>query len=84
MQTMEGIFNPKSIAVIGASTRAGSIGNQVMIGLLADKYQGKIYPINPTAPEVPSFFYVALCGSMFECLPARNFAYNFVYVGMRY
>ena len=49
---MEGIFNPKSIAVIGASTRAGSIGNQVMLGLLADKYQGKIYPINPTAPEV--------------------------------
>ena len=49
---MEAIFNPKSIAIIGASARVGSIGNQVVQNLIDSKYEGKIYPINPKSAEI--------------------------------
>ena len=50
-KTMEHIFNPKSIAIIGASAKIGSIGNTVVQNLVDSKYAGKIYPINPNAPR---------------------------------
>ena len=49
---MDPIFNPKSIAIIGASARVGSIGNQVVQNLIDSKYEGKIYPINPKSAEI--------------------------------
>ncbi len=49
---LESVFNPKSIAIIGASKREGSIGNQVLKGLVEGGYEGAIYPINPTADEI--------------------------------
>lgn len=39
------IFNPKSVAVIGASDTAGKVGYTVMKNLVSS-YKGKIYPIN--------------------------------------
>lgn len=41
------LFAPRSIAVIGASTKAGSVGNSLTENLLSYGYAGKIYPINP-------------------------------------
>jgi len=49
---MDRIFNPKTIAIIGASTKVNSIGNLVVQNLVDSKYAGQIFPINPTAPEV--------------------------------
>jgi acyl-CoA synthetase (NDP forming) len=49
---MEAIFAPKNIAVIGASSKVGSIGNQVVQNLVDSKFIGQIFPINPTAPEI--------------------------------
>jgi len=46
------LFNPNSIAVIGASTTRGKLGNDVMRNLLDSGYQGRIYPINPSAGEI--------------------------------
>eukprot|EP00727_Mastigamoeba_balamuthi_P014314 m51a1_g9506 acetyl-CoA sythetase (798) ;mRNA; r:682791-685478 len=46
------IFNPRSIAVIGASQKPGSVGNQVVSNLLQSGFKGALYPINPTAPEI--------------------------------
>jgi len=50
---ISGFFNPKSIAVIGASTKPGKIGYAVLKNLL-DFYNngGKVYPINPKAEEI--------------------------------
>lgn len=44
---LEKIFYPKSIAIIGASTRIGSVGNDVLKNLIEQGYAGKIYPVNP-------------------------------------
>ena len=49
---LDGLFKPKAVAVIGASTKELSIGNVIIKNLQAYGYQGKIYPINPNAPEV--------------------------------
>jgi acetyltransferase len=40
-------FNPKSIAVIGASETEGKVGNTVLQNIINSGYKGEIYPINP-------------------------------------
>ena len=49
---IENFFNPKSIAIIGASRREGSLGRVFFDALIKFNYKGKIYPINPKAPEI--------------------------------
>jgi acetyl coenzyme A synthetase (ADP forming)-like protein len=49
---LDAIFNPKSIAVIGASKRPGTIGNSVVKNLIDGGFAGNLYPINPTATEI--------------------------------
>ncbi len=49
---MNRIMKPDAVAVIGASSEAGKIGNSVMKNLINGGYQGKIYPINPSADEI--------------------------------
>ena len=45
-------FEPKSVAVIGASRNPLKFGNSLLQNLLDLKYEGKIYPVNPNADEV--------------------------------
>jgi acetyltransferase len=49
---LDALFKPKAVAIIGASTKDLSIGNVIIKNLQEYGYQGKIYPINPSAPEV--------------------------------
>jgi acetyltransferase len=44
---MEKMFHPKSVAVIGASEKKGSVGFAVMQNLIHGEYPGNIYPVNP-------------------------------------
>ncbi|MFX0168841.1 MAG: acetate--CoA ligase family protein [Candidatus Hodarchaeota archaeon] len=45
--TLDALFHPKSIAVIGASAKSGRIGRQVVESLIKGGFRGEIYPINP-------------------------------------
>lgn len=45
-------FQPKSVAVIGASRERGTFGAEVLHNILAYGFTGAIYPINPNAEEV--------------------------------
>lgn len=45
-------FEPKSIALIGASTKELSIGNVIIKNLLHYGFTGPIYPINPKVDEI--------------------------------
>ncbi len=49
---LDAIFNPKSIAVIGASTEIGSVGNDVAKNLTTGKHAGKIFLVNPKTTEL--------------------------------
>gem|GEM_PF-219876 len=44
---LEGLFNPESIAVIGASAREGSVGYIYLDSILRGGYQGRVFPVNP-------------------------------------
>ncbi len=43
---IDSLFNPKSIAVVGASAKKGVVGNDVLLNLIKD-FKGEIYPVNP-------------------------------------
>ena len=47
MKDITTLFKPRSVAVIGASSKPGKVGNIVVKNLLSSGYSGKIYPINP-------------------------------------
>jgi acetyltransferase len=44
---LDPIFKPRSVALVGASERAGSVGRNVLWNLLSSPFGGTIYPINP-------------------------------------
>ncbi len=44
---LDKIMKPKSIAVIGASTKEHTIGSDIMKRLQEYKFKGNIYPVNP-------------------------------------
>lgn len=46
------VFNPSSIAVVGASRYDGKVGYKVIEGLVKWGYKGKIFPVNPRANKV--------------------------------
>ena len=50
--TMERIFHPRSVAVIGASAETGKIGNSVMKNLIDGGFKSEIYPVHPKADEI--------------------------------
>jgi acyl-CoA synthetase (NDP forming) len=52
---MEAIFNPESVAVIGASDNPGKLGSHVMRSLIEGRYSGRIYPVNPGREEIFGF-----------------------------
>ncbi len=41
------LFEPKSVAVIGASDRENSVGNIIFKNILSSGYKGRLYAINP-------------------------------------
>jgi acetyl coenzyme A synthetase (ADP forming)-like protein len=51
---LDAVFRPRSIAVIGASTRAHSIGGNLLSNLFRSGFTGKIFPINPHASVLHS------------------------------
>ena len=51
-KVLNGLLRPKSVAVIGASNTPGKIGYSVVDNLIKDGYKGKIFPINPSSPEI--------------------------------
>jgi acyl-CoA synthetase (NDP forming) len=50
--TLESLFRPKSVAVIGASTKELSIGNRIVKNLIDFGFNGSIYPISLKADEI--------------------------------
>ncbi len=75
MPTLQTLFYPNSIAIIGASRDPKKIGAIVLANLLTSGYQGKLFPVNPKAeligdiqsyadiaslPEIPDMAVIAI------------------------
>jgi acetyltransferase len=52
VQNLKKVFNPKSVAIVGASSEPGKVGYQILNNVIHDGYKGKIYPINKKAKEI--------------------------------
>ena len=56
------MISPRSVAVVGASTRAGHFANQPIVNLRRYGFAGAVYPVNPRHADV--------CG--YQCYPALD------------
>ena len=50
--SLEAIFSPRAVAVIGASEKAGSVGRSILWNLIRSPFGGTVYPVNPKRPNV--------------------------------
>ena len=53
-ESLDAIFRPRSVAVIGASNRAGKVGGEIFLKLLHFGFRGPVYPVNLKSPYVHS------------------------------
>ena len=49
---LDPIFKPTSVALVGASERAGSVGRTVLWNLISSPFGGTIYPVNPKRSNI--------------------------------
>ncbi len=49
---LQRVLAPRSVAVIGASTRPQSVGRAVFANILLNDYKGIVYPVNPKAKSI--------------------------------
>ncbi len=54
-EQLDKIMRPKSVAVIGASTKPKTIGSEIMQRLRDYKFNGNIYPVNPKGGIIEGF-----------------------------
>jgi len=54
MQALDALFRPRSVAVIGASRKPGTIGWGLVENLLKFGFQGPVFPVNPASDSVHS------------------------------
>jgi acetyl coenzyme A synthetase (ADP forming)-like protein len=46
------LLRPASVAIVGASTEANKVGNNVLANIISGGFSGGIYPVNPKAAEI--------------------------------
>jgi acetyl coenzyme A synthetase (ADP forming)-like protein len=51
-ESVRGFLCPRSVAVVGASRRPGTIGHALVFNLKQFGFKGPIYPVNPEAEEI--------------------------------
>jgi acetate---CoA ligase (ADP-forming) len=49
---LERMLEARSVAIVGASVREGSVGNQSVVELVQGGFDGRIFPVNPKYDEV--------------------------------
>ncbi|MFQ5650406.1 MAG: acetate--CoA ligase family protein [bacterium] len=54
MKSLDVILRPRSVAVVGASTRTGRLGREIFDKLLNTDFNGPLYPVNPKARYIHS------------------------------
>ena len=50
--SLDAVFAPHSVAVIGATDREGSVGRATLLNLKNSSFPGKVYPVNPRHSEI--------------------------------
>lgn len=54
IRNLDSLFKPKSVAIVGASSRSGSVGSVLARNLLTGGFDGAIMPVNPKRDHIQS------------------------------
>jgi acetate---CoA ligase (ADP-forming) len=54
-ESIEAMLNPRSLAVVGASGKRHTLGNEVLRNLARAGFTGEVLAVNPTADEIEGF-----------------------------
>ncbi len=54
MNSLDAVFSPGTVAVIGASSTPGKVGHDIFANILRGGYRGTLYPVNPGAKSILS------------------------------
>ena len=49
---LDPLFAPRSVAIVGATERVGSVGRSVLWNLLSNPFGGTVFPVNSKRPNV--------------------------------
>jgi len=52
MSGMKALFEPRSVALVGASSDDRKLGSIILSNMIEAGYEGGLYPINPKASEI--------------------------------
>jgi acetyl coenzyme A synthetase (ADP forming)-like protein len=52
LNTLESVFNARSVAVVGASANPEKTGHVILKNIIEGGFAGRIYPVNPKAEEI--------------------------------
>src|SRR5690349_2601587 len=63
---IEELLRPRSIAIVGASSREGSFGLRLLTSIRSGRYSGDVFPINPRYEEIAG----VRCYPTLKALPA--------------
>lgn len=63
--SLSALLSPSSIAIVGASSRAGALGQRVLANLVRGGYQGHVYPIHPSEAQIGGL----MCHAGLDALP---------------
>jgi acetyltransferase len=50
--SLESFFNPRSVAVVGASHKKGKVGYEILTNIVGGGYKGKVFPVNKNATQI--------------------------------
>ena len=50
--SLRSFFNPKSVAIVGASRQPGKVGYEILSNMVASGFEGKIFPVNRSADVI--------------------------------
>lgn len=59
VHNLEPLLHPRSVAVIGASSRAGALGQRVLENIIDSGFEGAIFAVNPKRVEIEDEWWVA-------------------------
>lgn len=78
LMSLNYFFNPRSVAVVGASSRPEKLGRQILDNVIAGGFRGPIYPINLQEKKIAGLpAYAGL-----DKLPARQYASMLVVIAI--
>lgn len=49
---LDSFFNPRSVAIVGASRQEGKVGYEILANMIEAGYKGGIFPVNSKADEI--------------------------------